>query len=576
MCLAFAFLFSLSSECCHAQWKLLVSRRNWFRTVYFLDLSGPPRIGFAGGSGGLIMKTTDGGTTWKDIYLPLPDVFYPSDFYFKDSLNGWLSTAGDATRKSGCYQTSDGGETWSFIEGSASDSRGMYCNEKNNTIFLANWNPRFGLQSFDNGLSWSRMPTILTNGFAFNDSLHGSVTGQAGSVSPRSGECMVTSDAGLTWQQQPFDSECWQPLAIRNSKTQFVITDCNGIVYRTDDMWQHWKKVYAFPIVPTDRWGGGSTGCIRGDSNKLFVQIQDGVYMSTNQGLSWKYLCGQPSGGLADKRFYFKDHYLFIPTIISIDTLGDGYIWSLDLDSLFNYQSEFRERIPSNQTRISPFGGDTVLVTYSNNRGVDTAIAVDSIVMTIRYDSNNAVPIHYESLNGWSIQHLDQDSGIIRVVLVDTLHDSFTGGLPLLNISYRTYLSSTTTKIYLDSVRSYAHRVFCDCDVASIWGADSVELNFQYHCGDSILMGYLLTGNIPFSIESVVPNPARDEIRVNLRQTEEGPVSYQLLDALGRSIIEGVDVRKTSLQVGNIPSDIYYLRLSQGGFTKHKKIVVEH
>jgi len=550
------------------------------------------------------MKTTDGGDTWKDIELPQPAVFFPSDFYFRDSLNGWISTSGDATLQSGCYRTTDGGETWSFLTGSGSDARGIYYNEKTHGLFIASWHPGFGLQSFDNGSTWSRLPPGLSNGFAFNDSLNGinfGVSGNAGG-GPHPTQCMRTTDGGLSWNVINFDSECWQPIAIAGTKTQFALTDHYGALFKTNDLWETWSNPYTFSseIVDTaPRWNTVGSGCIRGDLAHLFVQMQSGAYISSDEGNHWKYLCGMPSRVTGDRRFYVKYPYLYISTSLAPETDFQGYIWMLNLDSLYNYQSAFTERLSNNQTHISPFGGDTVLITYSNNRSVDTAIAVDSVVITVRYDSNNTMPIKYASANGWKISSLSNDTGFIRVVLLDTAHE----GAPLLSISYQTYLSSSSTKIYLDSVRSYGHRIFCDCDVTSFSGADSVELNFQYHCGDSVLAEYLRTGNVPFSIESVVPNPAREELSVRVRQQVNGAVRYELIDGLGRVVLngeffstppaltptlglapvvatfapqgprgEGEDFR---LNVGALPSGVYNLRVSQGGFVQARRVVIE-
>jgi photosystem II stability/assembly factor-like uncharacterized protein len=61
---------------------------------------------YAGGEGGNIVKTTDGGTTWTALTTGTSSELW--GMYFFDASTGWLTTSADEVRK-----TSDGGTTWS-------------------------------------------------------------------------------------------------------------------------------------------------------------------------------------------------------------------------------------------------------------------------------------------------------------------------------------------------------------------------------------------------------------------------------------------------------------------------------
>ena len=148
---------------------------------------------------------------------------------------------------------------------------------------------------------------------------------------------------------------------------------------------------------------------------------------------------------------------------------------------------------------------------------------------------------------------------------------------PLLEISFESFLSQQQhSKIYLDSAIIYLSHGRCDFSTLALIGPDSVEVSYNYSCQDSVLLHYIQTNEIPFFIESIVPNPSRYELKVVAKQFLEGAIAYQMIDVLGRTVLQGDNVQEKPLQVGLIPSGIYNLMLSQAGFSQSKKIVVEH
>ena len=95
-------------------------------SICFLNLLGPPRIGFVGLSttapldttdheGGEVWKTIDGGRTWRQVGPISERSFFGRgvyDFAFKDSLTGWLAASNP---DGGCLKTTDGGNTWQHL-----------------------------------------------------------------------------------------------------------------------------------------------------------------------------------------------------------------------------------------------------------------------------------------------------------------------------------------------------------------------------------------------------------------------------------------------------------------------------
>src|SRR5665213_2975245 len=96
-CFISVFIFLLSamgsSSIAGAQWRVLFNGDNagTFPCVYFLDLPGPPKIGFAGDESSRVFKTMDCGQTWTTHYLMNTEPIRINDFLFKDSSVGWLT-----------------------------------------------------------------------------------------------------------------------------------------------------------------------------------------------------------------------------------------------------------------------------------------------------------------------------------------------------------------------------------------------------------------------------------------------------------------------------------------------------
>ena len=143
-------------------------------------------------------------------------------------------------------------------------------------------------------------------------------------------------------------------------------------------------------------------------------------------------------------------------------------------------------------------------------------------------------------------------------------------------LQFQTYLTKNdSTSIQLTKQKFLSDGVISPSCIAAI-DTISIPSHFilELGCDDSDIMA-ALNDSLPFIIESIQPNPAQDEITVELSGNVQPEI--EMFDALGR----GQDVRSTSLRpaitlnVSTMPSGVYYLRLSSGGYVQTRSISIE-
>src|ERR1041385_606154 len=78
-----------------AQWrKIYHLDYSQIMDIYFIDLPGPPRVGFIGTAD--LWRTSDGGKSWgsEPCWINPGLDGYVSSVYFKDSMTGWFCYGG--------------------------------------------------------------------------------------------------------------------------------------------------------------------------------------------------------------------------------------------------------------------------------------------------------------------------------------------------------------------------------------------------------------------------------------------------------------------------------------------------
>ena len=161
-------------------------------------------------------KTTDGGVTWTSPPVT-PDPFYFTDVVFKDANNGIL--LGSTNSSPVVYVTSNGGSSWISASGVSANMPMSGCYVSGSTYYLVD-NGGHIKKSIDNGLNWTTVFTVpggLFTGIDFLNNTIGMACGDNGLI-------VKTSDGGATWAIQVVGTDIWRDFGWENPEHVF----CSG------------------------------------------------------------------------------------------------------------------------------------------------------------------------------------------------------------------------------------------------------------------------------------------------------------------------------------------------------------
>jgi photosystem II stability/assembly factor-like uncharacterized protein len=191
----------LSSSARGAAWeKQRTGTFAWLHTVFFVD----GRRGWAAGSKGALLKTSDGGETWELRRPPTEDAI--RDIFFRDAEAGWLVCERSMFKPmekeesvSYLLKTTDGGGTWTRVEvtrGADVDVKlaGLRFADRERGWVYGEMGALFATE--DGGATWARqrVPTRhLLLGASFLDAQTGWLSGGGLTL-------LKTSDGGATWR----------------------------------------------------------------------------------------------------------------------------------------------------------------------------------------------------------------------------------------------------------------------------------------------------------------------------------------------------------------------------------------
>lgn len=221
----------------------------WLHSVHFVDA----RKGWAVGGKGALLSTDDGGRSWRAARSPSDDTL--RDIFFTDDRTGWIVCERDLFRlrtndeqRSYLLKTEDGGATWRRVELLKSD-----VNVRLVRVVFADaehgWS--FGEEgalfaTADGGRTWARQRVPTRNlllGASFRDARRGWLVGAGGTF-------LHTTDGGETWLAGSVAGPTARP-APRINAVSFIderrgwAVGSGGAVYATADGGRSWRALDA-------------------------------------------------------------------------------------------------------------------------------------------------------------------------------------------------------------------------------------------------------------------------------------------------------------------------------------------
>lgn len=260
----------------------------WLHGVYFLD----ERKGWAAGSNGMILATTDGGENWRALERrPTEDAI--RDIFFTDERTGWIVCERDIYKlrtkdeaRTYLMKTLDAGRNWQRINVTGADSdarlvRAIFTRDGRGWAF-----GEAGIlySTRDGGMTWTRRPSptrYLLLGGTFLDAERGWLVGAGATI-------LQTSDGGETWRPGVVEAK-----GVRFNSISFVeprigwAVGSAGRIFMTLDGGRTWRAQTS--PVQSDlldvKFLDASEGWIVGTDGTLLH--------TTNSGINWRV---EPSG----------------------------------------------------------------------------------------------------------------------------------------------------------------------------------------------------------------------------------------------------------------------------------------
>lgn len=466
--------------------------------------------GWVVGSNGTILKTTNGGNTWAVQKSNLNTNL--SSVYFIDSLNGWACGVNGKILK-----TTDGGINW------VQKLSGV--TENINSIYFISESDGFAITG-----NWNSYPY------------------------PYSGRILKTTDGGETWTIKLFDDSHGFIDLFFLDKYSGWICGSNGATYKTTNGGNSWSYVN----VNTSYWlwsifyPSPNIGYVVGGNNS-----SDFISKSTNSSNTWNQI-----------RESFQDR-----AIIGAYFINDMEGWACGLDGVL--------------LRTTNGGNNWIGEQISTDKELREIFFIDSVgycvgfsgtFMKYRYTqpTNNIQIISPNGGELWEIGSTKQILWNSTEIINVNIEYSYNNGASW-NPIVLTYPSTGVYNWTVPNIMTNQARV----KISDIATGDFDRSDSTFRIIEPTNVSELFNNEIPddYFLSQNFPNPFNPSTKIQFGLTKNSFITLKVYNSNGEEIStldEGYKQAGTynlSFQPINLPSGIYFYRITTEDFSDVKKLI---
>lgn len=473
---------------------------------------------WACGSSGVVLKTTDGGTTWNTMTSPDPtSVIYTVEAF--DATTAWVTGTVGGSANCSIWKTTDGGTTWvSQYNNPTGFGDALRMFNANEGVYFGDPDPAPSqywelLTTSNGGTNWNRLP--------------------AGNYPPADS---AGGEVGTACSMEILGNTVWF--------ASYYSALTNNNIYKSTNKGLNWT-VSTFPAIT-----GGSTFMSFADQNNGVLMCLDNTTgRTTDGGVTWT------TSSISGAAFRSVTNVPGTDRFIAVGTSGICY-YSTDLGS--NWTTE-----TTGTTNTLYWVDATANYAWAcGNSG--TILRYAGPILPVELTSFTAISQNQQVTLNWSTATEINNNGF-EVQRKSELGDYVTIGFVQGN-------GTSTNPVdysYVDgrvNVGKYNYRL------------KQIDFNGNFEYSNSIEVDVLNLDN--YTLIQNYPNPFNPSTKIEYILKEKTNVKVSVMNSLGEEVAVLVNETKEQGQhqvefnASNLSSGIYYYTLQAGSFTETKKMVL--